>query len=176
MVHLSKDATVTWDDVQRDAKGHILPGSPRPPRDSSPKYGKILRKELKGTYTPARVIAMIEATWESAVRRDSPKSMVAVIELIVAYTMGKPAQRIELDNDGLSALGDILRASAPLLPERDVGARLTVIEPDGHGLAKIAMREDDLEGETEGGGGDGDSREQGDDKDRTTSEEHNNKD
>lgn len=135
----------------------FVPGHTIQPKPDQRAKGASLSRRVREAITPDLAVDMIFEAWDVAKKRGSPKSMIQVLEVALAYGYGRPSQTIEVSNDASDILAQLLRGGGPLLPprERDV----TVL--DGKSQPALTAGDDgdgDVVGFDSSGGGDGDGQ------------------
>lgn len=127
-------------DVMRRPDGTYMPGSGGFTGQSK-RYTTEVRKALEARLPPDEVVRMWDEAWTVASTGRSAKTMVALLELAMAYTMGKPKQTLSVESaDNTQLLAALLADRTPLLPPRE-----GII--DGHELPQLD--DDDIAVDTE---------------------------
>lgn len=152
-VRVKEDSIVIGDDEEEvkpyhDENGRFLPGN-----DSAAipvkKYTVALKKTIRKKFPPDKVVEILERTLKVAEERGHTQSMLTAVQLILAYSAGKPTQLVEVQNDTLQLLGEILRDSRPLLPPRDRERQpIRLIEENDESVA-ISSRDPEQDEEDE---------------------------
>lgn len=106
--------------VLRDDKGRLLPGTMAVP--GSGRKTKATEDAylvaIKQAMSPEQLTEALQTAYDLAVELKSPRSILAVVELIAAYGLGKPTQTLLTGHDSSKTelLERLLSSDKPLLP------------------------------------------------------------
>ena len=94
----------------RDSSGKFLPGNQAAVGHGRPPKKQELRvlDEVRAKFPPERISAMLEEAYQLATETRSARGVMAVAELVMAYTVGKPKQQEEDDDDSVAMLIQLL--------------------------------------------------------------------
>lgn len=100
------------------ANGKFAPGNPggpgRPPRTQE----QQMLDTIKATMPPARIEAAIQRALELAEETKSWRGYLAVLEFAAAYTLGRPAIRLEPEKENpIDVILAKMRVAFPSAPE-----------------------------------------------------------
>lgn len=107
--------------VLRDDKGRLLPGTRglpgngRKPKATEDAY----LVAIKAAMSPEQLTEALQTALDLAIELKSPRSVLAVVEVVAGYGLGKPTQRIAtVDNGKTALLEELLRNDGePLFPD-----------------------------------------------------------
>jgi len=95
-----------------------LPGAGRKTRATEDAY----LTAIKAALSPEQLTAALQTALELAIELRSPRAILAVVETVAAYGLGKPTQTIQTKQSPTSELLEQLLSgdfgNAPLLPEK----------------------------------------------------------
>lgn len=102
----------------RDDKGRFVEGNPGGPGRKTRAQELAVLDAVKAEFTPAAIAQGLRDAYDLAKKQGSTRGMVAVLTLALEYTVGKPNQKITVNNDATDFLAKLLEDRTPLLPPR----------------------------------------------------------
>ena len=81
--------------ADRDKSGKFLPGNSGGPGRPKREHETAVLDALRGSFPPERLIAVLEDALQIAQSQNSARGMLAVVEFIAGYALGKPIARVE---------------------------------------------------------------------------------
>lgn len=113
--------------VLRDERGRLLPGTPPVPgsgRKTKAQEDAYL-VAIKNAMSPEQLTEALQTAYDLAVELKSPRSILAVCEIVANYGLGRPTQTIikRRDSSKDALIEALLSDSSPILPEADSDAQ-----------------------------------------------------
>jgi hypothetical protein len=100
----------------RDEHGRFLPGNPGGPGRKSRQSEQEYLTAFSDAFPPDVLVEMAQTAWDIAVKQNSTRGMNAVLQTVMPYVMGKPAQTVSVNSNASALLAEIMSNSAPLFP------------------------------------------------------------
>ena len=81
--------------AERDKSGKFLTGNSGGPGRPTRAHETAVLDALRGSFPPERLIAALEDALQIAQSQNSARGMLAVVEFIASYVIGKPVPHVE---------------------------------------------------------------------------------
>jgi hypothetical protein len=96
--------------AERDERGRLLPGHSVKGGRKPSEMSVMLLRAISGVYSPEEVVEYLRIAMDIAIKNNSSKGIMQVLEFQAAYGIGRPTIRIEkVEGDPIQAALDELR-------------------------------------------------------------------